>query len=186
MRRALDTLYASALVAAAAALVLIAALVLFQVLGRLIDRIILSLGGSVLGLQVPSLAEIGGFLFVGAAFLALPATLRAAGHVRVTMLGAALPASARRALTAIVLAVALALACFAAWHAGLQVLDSWQFNSVSYGTIRIALWIPQGVMALGLTLFATALADDLFTLLRGGTPAFVGAEAARSIDEGGH
>ena len=47
-----------------------------------------------IGLQVPSLAEIGGFLFVAAAFLALPATLRAAGHVRVTMLAKALPEGA--------------------------------------------------------------------------------------------
>ena len=186
MRRLRDTLYSAALVASALALVAIAILVFLQVGGRLIDRMILATGGSALGLQVPSLAEIGGFLFVGAAFLALPATLRAAGHVRVTMLSQALPDRARRVLTALVLVSALALASFAAWHAGLQALDSWQFNSVSYGVVRIALWIPQGMMTLGLTLFAVALADELITLLRGGTPAFAGAEAARSIDAGGH
>ncbi len=143
-------------------------------------------GNAAIGFQVPSLAEIGGFLFVGAAFLALPATLRSAGHVRVTMLAQALPPAAARVVTALVLAAALALAVFAAWHAGVQAQDSWAFNSVSFGMVRIPLWIPQGVMTLGLVLFAVALADELVLALRGQTPAFRQAEAARGIDEGGH
>jgi TRAP-type C4-dicarboxylate transport system permease small subunit len=110
MRRALDLIYASALVASALGFVSIASLVFFQIAGRILDRVILAAGGAALGLQVPSLAEIGGFLFVGAAFLALPATLRAAGHVRVTILAKVLPAAASRALTVLVLAAALGLA----------------------------------------------------------------------------
>jgi TRAP-type C4-dicarboxylate transport system permease small subunit len=135
---------------------------------------------------VPSLSEIGGFLFVGAAFLALPATLKNAGHVRVTMLAQSLPAGFARVVTILVLAAALSLAVFAAWHSGVQVQDSWAFNSVSFGMVRVPLWIPQGVMTLGLGLFAVALADELVTALKGGTPAFAAAEAARGIDEGGH
>lgn len=186
MRRTLDLVYAMALVASAATLVAIAVLVFLQISGRILDRIILATGGEALGLQVPSLAEIGGFLFVGAAFLALPATLRSADHVRVTMLARALPAPLARAQTILILAVALALAIFAAWHSAVQVQDSWAFNSVSFGMIRIPLWIPQGVMTLGLVLFAVALADELILALRGKTPAFIAAEGARSIDQGGH
>ena len=186
MRRALDLVYAAALAASAAALVAIAALVFLQIGGRILDRSLLALGRDAIGFQVPSLAEIGGFLFVGAAFLALPATLRAAGHVRVTMLAQALPPRASRAVTVVVLAAALALAVFAAWHSGVQAVDSWAFNSVSFGMVRIPLWIPQGVMTLGLGLFALALADDLVTALAGGTPAFQAAEARRGIDAGGH
>ena len=186
MRRILDLVYASALVASAATLVTIAVLVFAQIAGRILDRVLLATGGTALGLQVPSLAEIGGFLFVGAAFLALPATLKGAGHVRVTMLAQALPARAARALTALVLAAALALALFAAWHSGVQAQDSWAFNSVSFGMVRVPLWIPQGVMTLGLALFALALADELILALTGQTPGFAEAEAARSIDGGGH
>jgi TRAP-type C4-dicarboxylate transport system permease small subunit len=186
MRRVLDLVYAAALVASALALVTIAVLVLAQIGGRILDRVLLSTGGAAIGFQVPSLSEIGGFLFVGAAFLALPATLKAAGHVRVTMLAQSLPASLARAVTIIVLAAALALALFAAWHSGVQVQDSWAFNSVSFGMVRVPLWIPQGVMTLGLGLFALALADELVTALSGRTPAFVAAETARGIDEGGH
>jgi TRAP-type C4-dicarboxylate transport system permease small subunit len=186
MRRVLDLVYAAALVASALALVAIAVLVFAQIAGRILDRVLVAVGGSAIGFQVPSLAEIGGFLFVGAAFLALPATLKAAGHVRVTMLAQALPPMAARAVTVIVLGAALALAVFAAWHSGIQVQDSWAFNSVSFGMIRVPLWIPQGVMTLGLALFALALADELITALKGGIPAFVAAEAARGIDDGGH
>jgi len=186
MRRALDLVYASALVASAAALVTIAVLVFVQIAGRLLDRVLRAMGGESVGLQVPSLAEIGGFLLVGAAFLALPATLRSAGHVRVTMLAKSVPPPFDRWLNALVLLAALALTVFAAWNSGLQALDSWQFNSVSIGTIRIPLWIPQGVMTLGLCLLALALFDELVTALRGETPAFVTAEDSRGIDGGGH
>lgn len=186
MRRMLDLIYSSALVASAGALVAIAVLVFAQIAGRILDRFLLAMGREVVGFQVPSLAEIGGFLFVGAAFLALPATLRAAGHVRVTMLAQALPGAAARAVTIVVLAVGLGLAIFAAWHSGVQAQDSWAFNSVSFGMVRVPLWIPQGVMTLGLILFAVALADELVAALRGATPAFRDAEAARSIDDGGH
>ncbi|MFW5641783.1 MAG: TRAP transporter small permease [Roseicyclus sp.] len=186
MRRMLDLIYSAALVASAAALVAIAGLVAFQVAGRILDRAILWAGGEALGLAVPSLAEIGGFLFVAAVFLALPATLRQGGHVRVTMLANALPGGLARVLTLLVLAGALALALFAAWHSWLQALDSRQFNSVSFGMIPIPLWLPQGAMTLGLGIFALALLDELVTALGGREPAFRHAEARRSLDEGGH
>jgi TRAP-type C4-dicarboxylate transport system permease small subunit len=186
MRRALDFTYAAAMVASAAALVAIAALVTVQIAGRILDRVLVAMGREVIGLQVPSLAEIGGFLFVAAAFLALPATLRAAGHVRVTILAKTLPAGLARLLTILVLAGAVGLAGFATWHSWLQVVDSWRFASVSFGMIPIPLWIPQGAMTLGLLIFAVALLDELATALTGGTPAFVAAEGAKSIDGGGH
>ena len=186
MRRALDLVYSAALVASALALVSIAVLVFVQIGGRILDRALLAGGREALGIQVPSLAEIGGFLFVAAAFLALPATLRAAGHVRVTMLARALPAPLARALTLLVLGAALGLAGFATWHSWLQALDSWQFNSVSFGMIRIPLWIPQGAMTLGLGIFAVALLDEFVATARGATPAFLAAEGARGIDDGGH
>lgn len=186
MRRVLDLVYAMALVASAAALVIIAVLVFAQIGGRILDRTLLAIGRDVIGFQVPSLAEIGGFLFVGAAFLALPATLKSAGHVRVTILAHSLPPMAARAVTVVVLVTALALTLFAAWHSGVQVQDSWAFNSVSFGMVRVPLWIPQGVMTLGLILLAVALVDELMLTLLGRTPGFVAAEAARGPDGGGH
>jgi len=184
MRRVLDGVYGAALMAACAAMVAIAVLVLVQILGRIADRVALMLGWAPPGLAVPSLSEIGGFLFVAAACLALPATLRAAGHVRVTLLLGALGPGPGRILTGLVLLAALGLAGFAAWHAGAQALDSLAFRSVSFGMVRIPLWIPQSVMALGFVLLVLALADELLALLRGRAPAFRQAEESRTISEG--
>jgi TRAP-type C4-dicarboxylate transport system permease small subunit len=180
MRGFLDTLYRSGLGLSALAFVAIAGLVLLQVMGRVLDRLLTALGLDAVGFAIPSLAEFGGFLFVAAAFLAMPATLRTGGHVRVTLLSAALPGAAR-ATEILVIAGAVGLAAFAAWHSTLKVADSLKVHAVSYGTIPVPLWLPQAAMALGLILFLVALVDELVTALRGGTPSFRAAEAARAV-----
>lgn len=186
MRRLFDGIYAAGLVGACLCMVAIAGLVGAQVGGRILDRALIWAGGTPIGLQVPSLAEIGGFLFVAAAFLALPATLRSGAHVRVTVLANLLAGPAARALSALVLAGALALAVWAAWHLGAQALDSWQFNTMSFGRVRVPLWIPQTVMTAGMVLFAVALADELIATLRGEMPAHRRAETERTrAEEGG-
>jgi TRAP-type C4-dicarboxylate transport system permease small subunit len=176
MRRMLDRLYDGALWLAALAFALIAGLVLLQILGRLVDRAARALGLSPPGFTIPSLAEFGAFLFVGAVFLGLAGTLRAGGHVRVKLLIRSLPPAAARWLGAAVAALAAALGAFASWSSLLQTLDSLKFDSVSYGVIPIPLALPQAVMTLGLALFTVALLDAMVTLLRGGTPAHDAAE----------
>jgi TRAP-type C4-dicarboxylate transport system permease small subunit len=185
MRRLLDGVYGAGLVGACLCMLAIAGLVAVQVGGRILDRGLIWAGGAPLGLQVPSLAEIGGFLFVAAAFLALPSTLRAGGHVRVTLLARLVAGPIARGLSALVLGAALGLAVFATWHLGAQALDSFQFNSLSFGRVRVPLWIPQAVMTAGMGLMALALADELVTVLRGGLPAYRLAEAERGTAEGG-
>jgi TRAP-type C4-dicarboxylate transport system permease small subunit len=184
MRRLLDTLYAGALGVACLSMVLIALMVMAQILGRLIDRGLILAGATPLGLSIPSLSDFGGFLFVSGATLALPATLRAAGHVRVTLVAGLAGARAGRALDGLALAAALLLAGFATWHLGAQAWDSFRVNAVSFGMVRIPLWIPQGVMTLGFALLVVALADELAAVLAGRDPAFRIAERTRS--EGGH
>jgi TRAP-type C4-dicarboxylate transport system permease small subunit len=44
---------------------------------------------------------------------------------------------------------------------------SWRFGDMSQGIFAIPLWIPQGVMALGLIILAIALVDELMLVLRG-------------------
>lgn len=186
MRRFFDTLYNGALVAACTAMVAIAVLVLVQVLGRIIDRLAIWLGQAPPGIAVPSLSEFGGFLFVAAACLALPATLRAGGHVRVTLALGLMGPRMGRAFTGLVLLAALALGGFAAWHSAEQMLDSWRFNTVSFGMVRVPLWIPQAAMTAGFVLLMVALVDELVTLLRGGLPAFRRAEEGRREGAEGH
>ena len=181
MRRALDAIYQAAMVGACLAMVTIASLVLVQVAGRMIDRVAVWLGMGRLGISIPSLAEIGGFLFVAAAFLALPATFRAAGHVRVTLALRFFGPLGNRILAAVVLIIAALLAGFLTWYAILQAIDAFDAGRVSYGLIRMPLWVPQSVMALGLVIFTLAILDELVAALRGNDPAFRAAERARDI-----
>lgn len=184
MRKVLNGLYASALGLACLAMVTIAVLVLTQILGRMVDRALLLVWGAPLGLSIPSLSDFGGFLFVASATLALPATLRAGGHVRVSLLLSLGGPALRRVQGGLVLIAALALAGFATWHSGAQALDSWRFNSVSFGMVRVPLWIPQGVMTTGFGLLLVAVIDELVAVLRGQDPAYQTAEDERSA--GGH
>lgn len=186
MRVLLDRVYAAALALSAAGFAIIAALVLVQIAGRLIDRGARLAGVPPLGLTIPSLAEIGGFMFAGAVFLGLAGTLTAGGHIRVTLLTGALPPRVARPLGAAVATSAAGLAAFATWSSALQLIDSWRFDSVSYGMIPVPLWMPQAVMTAGLALFCVALLDAALTLARGGTPAYEVAEAtAGAAGQGG-
>ena len=160
MRSLLDRLYAAALWLSAASFALIALLVLIQVLGRLTDRAARALGAPPPGITIPSLAEIGGFLFLGGVFLGLAGTFAAGGHVRVTLLTRSLAQGAERWLGALVAAGAAGLAAFATWSSWLQFADSLRFNSVSFGMVKVPLALPQGVMTFGLLLLPSFAAHE--------------------------
>lgn len=180
MRALLNGLYQASAAGAAVCLCVIAGLVLVQVFGRILDSTLRALNLPIAGITVPSLNEIAGFLFVAATFLALASTLRKADHIRVSMLIKSVGPRMRRVLEGFVLAIGTALAAYAAYHAVLQVVDSIQFNSVSFGVVRIALWIPQSALAAGLVVFAIAMADELFAVLTIGTPTYQAHEEAKS------
>lgn len=184
IRRLLDRIYGAGFVLAALALVAIAVLVLVQVLGRVIDKTMLAMGQEPVGIAITSLSELGGFLFVGAAFLALAGTLRTAGHVRVTILARTVGPVSQRVLAGLVLMLALGLCGFALYSAGVQAWDSWTFNAVSFGMAKFPLWVPQAVMVLGLGLFWLALFDELMVILRGHEAAFLRAEAEKGAQDG--
>lgn len=180
MRALLNGLYRASAAGAALCLCVIAGLVLVQVFGRILDSVLRALNLPIAGITVPSLNEIAGFLFVAATFLALASTLRRADHIRVSMLIKAVGPRVRRALEGLVLAIGAIIATYAAYHAVLQVVDSIQFSTVSFGVVRIALWIPQSALAVGLVVFAIAMADEFFTVLTSGTPTYQVHEEAKS------
>lgn len=180
MRRLLDRLYSGALALSALSFAAIALLVLVQISGRLADRVAKALGAPPPGITVPSLAEIGGFLFLAAVFLGLAGTLAAGGHVRVTLLTRVLPGPAARALGLAVALLAAGLGAFATWSSGLQFWDSFAFGAVSYGMVKVPLALPQGVMTLGLALLTLALLDAALQLGRGEAPNYDRAEEAKA------
>lgn len=185
MRAFLDRFYDAALYVAAACLVLIAALVGAQVVGRLYDLLRVLLGDRPYGFLVPSLAELSGYLLAAASFLALAATLKRGAHIRVTVLLTNVPERARFWLELWTLAAGAAFVAFVCWHLTMLSYDSFRFNEVSYGIIPMPLWVPQAVMALGAIALLIALADEFVTMLRGGRPSFrSGEDIATGTKEG--
>ncbi|WP_445004342.1 TRAP transporter small permease [Halomonas mongoliensis] len=159
MRYRLRPLYTLGGYLAAASLTLICALITAQIVGRLIDRAAVALGGDRIGLAIPGLSEISGFLLVGASFLGLAYTFVHGGHIRVTLLIGRLSPAPRAWVEVFCLSIALALGLYLAWNLYWLLDDSITFNETSYGLLRIPLWIPQSAMLAGVVLFCLALIE---------------------------
>ena len=160
MRRALGFLYAASGGLAAFFMVLMAALVVAQIVARLI------------GMHVPSADDFARLSMAASAFLGLAFALRSGGHIRVTLLFERIPGPARRVLEIANLAIATAVSGWFAWSAGETTLDSWRFIEYTIGEIPIPKWIPLAGMTLGIALVALAFLDDLVEVLRGNTPSY--------------
>ena len=167
MRRALDTLYSLCAGLAALCLVAIAALVAVQVGARLLDNALVFVGLAPTGFNVPSLAEIGGYLLAGATFLALADTLAKNVHIRVDLLTTRLPERARSILDGLVALTGAAIAGFGAYATFAFALKSHRFGDVSYGMVAVPLALPQSALALGLAVLAVALIDEAVMALTG-------------------
>lgn len=148
-------LYRAAGILAAVALLGIAALILAQITARL-------MGG-----QIKSSDDFAGWMLAASLFLALPMTLNAGEHIRVTVVAENLPDRARLALDTLVTAIGAAGVLWAAWQVLKYVKESWQYHDVSQGLIAVPLWIPQLSMAVGMVLLALALVERLILRLMG-------------------
>ncbi|MGM0520731.1 MAG: TRAP transporter small permease [Pseudomonadota bacterium] len=167
---------------AAVCLSFICLLITTQILGRIIDRVATTIGGDRIGLSIPGLSEISGFLLVGASFLGLAYTFIHGGHIRVTLLIGRFPAAARAWVEVFCLTVALILCLYLAWNLFWLLDDSIAFGETSYGLLRIPLWIPQSAMLTGVALFCLALLESLFQTLT----AAIKHPHSFTIDDSGH
>ena len=159
MQFRLRPLYDLGAYGAALCLCLICTLITAQILGRLADMAAEQLAMDSLGLTIPGLSEISGFLLVGASFLGLAYTFVNGGHIRVTLLISNLPPRVRVFIELWCLSLALLLASYLAFYEYRLLADSIAFNETSYGLLRIPLWIPQSAMLIGTLLFCLALLE---------------------------
>jgi TRAP-type C4-dicarboxylate transport system permease small subunit len=185
MRRFLDGLYVVSLWASAACLAGIALLVGAQLAGRLIDGALTLVGLEPLGLIVLSLAEISGYTLAAASFLALAPTLKAGAHIRITMLLAALPETKRRFLELWAFGCAAVASGYITWQLTKFAWVSYQFNEVSPGVVRVQLFVPQAMMALGALILTIALIDEIVIVYRRGMPSFRADEDAITVGKEG-
>ena len=161
LRRVINLIYGIALYTAGILICLICLLVTAQVALNAATRFLpLDLPPS-----IPSYAEIAGFMLAGTTFLALGPTLKAGGHVRITLFTHKITESAAEYLSIGVLIVGSIFTAFAFVFAGYLVFESFEFGDKSYGSVKISLWIPQLTMFVGLGIMLLAFLDDLVVAL---------------------
>jgi len=169
MRKYLDWLYTGSGILAGIFLILIAALSLAQISGRL------------LGFDAYSFDDFAGFCMAASSFLGLAHTYRRNEQIRVALLIDRLSGTARKAAELLCLAASSFLVGYFAWYATDMAWTSHIIDDVSQGLVAVPLWLPQSGMALGLTIMAIALLDDLLVLISGGTPSYLAAEKSKKV-----
>lgn len=160
MRAILDAIYRFSGVAAGFFLVLIGALSLLQISGRL------------LGFAAHSFDEYAGYCMAASTFLGLTWTFRCNEHIRLALLLQRTRGGVRRAMEILCLAVALGIIGFFAWSTIDMTWTSFTLKEPSQGLVPILLWIPQSSMAAGLAVMVLALVDDLIVAIAGGQTSY--------------
>jgi TRAP-type C4-dicarboxylate transport system permease small subunit len=167
LRRFLDRLYSASGALAAACLAAIGVLMLAQAFGREV------------GVLIRGADDIVSWLCAASAFLALGHTFRKGELVRVGLWLDWLGARPRRFAELFALGVTALFVAYMAWAVTSFVYQSWQFEEVAQGLIRVPIWIPQMSFVAGVLIFLVAVLDELAAVLRGRKPAYQAAEEER-------
>lgn len=153
----LHRLYRAAGLLSAAAMVLICALIVAQIVARN------------LGSTVPDADEFAAWAMAASGFLGLPYALHAGSHIRVAVVMRFVSAGVQHAMEVLATLLGLAIAGYLAWYSAAFVHESFTFKEVSQGLVAVPLWIPQLPMAVGAVLLTVAFAERLLVVLRRGT-----------------
>ena len=167
MRRALDSLYSISGAAAAICLAGIGVLMLAQAMVR------------EFGILIRGSDDITAWLCAAAAFFALGHTFRHGELVRVGLFIDLLGPAKRRYAEMVALTITALVVAYMTWAATRFVYDSWKFNEVAQGLIKLPIWIPQMCFVIGVAIFLVAVLDELVTVVRRQKPAYQVAEDER-------
>jgi TRAP-type C4-dicarboxylate transport system permease small subunit len=167
LRRFLDRLYTGSGVLAALCVFGIFALMLVQAFGR------------EAGILVRGADDIVAWLCAAASFLALGHTFRHGELVRVGLLLERLGPRGRRAMELFALGLTALFVAYMLWAVSRFIYESWKFNEVAQGLIRVPIWIPQMTFLVGVIIFFIAVLDDLIAVLQNKKPAYQAAEEER-------
>src|SRR2546423_4759274 len=167
LRRGLDRLYDISGALAALCLAAIFVVMLAQSFGREV------------GLLVRGADDVTAWLSAASAFLALGHSFRYGELVRVGLWIDRLQGEARRRAEIIALSVTALFVGYMLWAVSKFVYESWAFNEVAQGLIKVPIWIPQSGFALGVLIFFIAVIDEWVTVLHGRKPPYQLAEEAR-------
>ena len=131
------------------------------------------------GVLVRGADDIVSWLCAAAAFLALGHTFRHGELVRVGLWLERLGPRARRVMEIWALTVTALFIAYMLWSVSRFIYESWQFNEVAQGLIKVPIWIPQTSFLAGVVIFFIAVIDELVSVLRGEKPAYQLADEAR-------
>jgi TRAP-type C4-dicarboxylate transport system permease small subunit len=167
VRRALDFLYWASGALAALCLAGICLVMLGQAIGR------------EAGLLIRGADDISSWLCAAASFFALGHTFREGELVRMGLCIEMLGPRARWWAELIALSVTAVIVGYMAWATASFVYDSWRFDEVAQGLIKIPIWIPQLSLVLGVLILFIAVLDELVAVMRHRKPAYQVAEEQR-------
>lgn len=131
--------------------------------------IIAQIAGRMRGVTIDA-TEVAGLCLAASTFFGLAHTFRSGAHVRIKLIIERLPWSTRRPIEILNCVLAAVAVCFLAWNMILFALQSFEFHDISPGLLAIPFWIPQAGVAVGITLLAIAIIDELFWIAWGGRP----------------
>lgn len=129
--------------------------------------IVLNILGRKYGFYLRGADAYAGYCIAAVAFLSLAATLSRGEHIRVTLLLQRLTGRPRKILELWCLSAAALLAGYFTFFAWKMVWFSYVFHDISQGHDATPLWIPQSLMALGVSALLLAFVEQLILRLRG-------------------
>src|SRR4051812_23237611 len=131
------------------------------------------------GILIRGADDIVAWLCAAASFLALGHTFRHGELVRVGLWLDHLGPPGRRRMEIVALGITTAFVGYMLWAICRFIYDSWQFNEVAQGLIRVPIWIPQTTFLIGVAIFFVAILDELVAVMRNQKPAYQIAEEER-------
>jgi TRAP-type C4-dicarboxylate transport system permease small subunit len=132
------------------------------------------------GILIRGADDIVAWLCAACAFLALGHTFRHGDLVRVGVFLDRLPERARWVAELVALGITAVFTAYMLWAVTRFVYDSYAFNEVAQGLIRVPIWIPQLSLVIGIAIFFLAVLDELVSVLRKQKPSYQLAEEARA------
>ena len=168
MRRFLDRLYAASGVLAAVCLAGIFVVMMAASISRVVN------------LPIQGADDVTAWLCAACAFLAVGHTFRHGDLVRVGLWLDHLAGRARWFAELFALGITAVFTVYMTWAVARFVYESWKFNEVAQGLIRVPIWIPQMTFLIGVVIFLAAVLDELVAVLKNRKPAYQVAEEQRA------
>ena len=120
------------------------------------------------------LDEFVGYGVAAITFLALGYALEEGSLIRVNLLLSATKGAVRRGLEIFIVSITLVMSCYITWYFLFSVKRNFLRGTTSESIAEVPLWIPEGMVLLGLILFILQLFAYLLRVLTGGK--YIGEE----------